>query len=537
MYFKNINNKELQLFHGFTVGNFCISLSDILSSVNLFYIETMISNRLYKIYPLFYTKNIASSNPDDEILDNKCIICSKQNTETYFTFINNPNEDVISLNTALASYKTIGDELETDLFNAIVQAFRTSEFTEEINIVDSHVYGKYGEYIFDFDSATIVDNGVLISTETISNLGTVQLLNPAFKSSSYLLSMKVYSSDDENIVVSSLNIPLIANDIVTIPFDNLELNNVVGFDATVNIVHDIPVISFSKNLSLKISGLYKVDEVLTLTARYTDDDDVLSGSSISFYDDNEFLGTATTNEDGIAIFEYTPLVNKYYKFNAKSEEDNAESNQTLVEIAKNDCILTIEEISRNRIAGTLKTNTRRVSNKNINLHLGSRNIEVTTDNDGEFIYPVPSEYFGDYVTYATFAGDSGYNPCTSNYLNSPIKLKTKLTDVSFNLHFINDRHMCLVVLSGYLKDYDDNPLLNKTINYDIKIKTQGDGNKIVIPYNNTVSTHNLGFFGLSLPLTINESAIMFSASSYTFELKLSFEETDVEFGCSYEGVK
>ena len=74
MYFSNINDAELNQFHGKSIINMDTSLEEILTS-SLFKVETIRSGILWRIYPLFYCESITSSNPDDRILDNKCIIC------------------------------------------------------------------------------------------------------------------------------------------------------------------------------------------------------------------------------------------------------------------------------------------------------------------------------------------------------------------------------------------------------------------------------------------------------------------------------
>jgi hypothetical protein len=68
-YYTNIANKDLQYFHQIPVKNFTIKLSDINTSW-LFKIDEIIEDSIYKIYPLFYTQEIKSSNPNDKILDN-----------------------------------------------------------------------------------------------------------------------------------------------------------------------------------------------------------------------------------------------------------------------------------------------------------------------------------------------------------------------------------------------------------------------------------------------------------------------------------
>ena len=70
MYFSNIGNDELQHFHGTIGADFNISLTEILTS-DLFDVETIIPDKLFRVYPLFYCREILSSNPADKILDNR----------------------------------------------------------------------------------------------------------------------------------------------------------------------------------------------------------------------------------------------------------------------------------------------------------------------------------------------------------------------------------------------------------------------------------------------------------------------------------
>ena len=85
MYFTDITNPELQSYSTDIVDTFSISLTRALTS-KLFKVETIISDKLYKIYPLFYCDRIESSNPDDKVLSNRLVICSKNNS-TFLKFI------------------------------------------------------------------------------------------------------------------------------------------------------------------------------------------------------------------------------------------------------------------------------------------------------------------------------------------------------------------------------------------------------------------------------------------------------------------
>lgn len=75
LYFSNIGDSELAQFHKTISNTFNITFEDALSS-NLFKVENIINNKLYKLYPLFYSDSITSTNEEDEVLENKCIICN-----------------------------------------------------------------------------------------------------------------------------------------------------------------------------------------------------------------------------------------------------------------------------------------------------------------------------------------------------------------------------------------------------------------------------------------------------------------------------
>ena len=250
MYFTDISNEELQYFHGLKVPNFTIKLTDLLTS-DLFKVETIVTDSIYRIFPLFYTTQITSSNAADKIIENKVILCKKESTETFITFISDENESIRDyLN--YGDFFSIGDNLTVNQFNGIVELLREStNHKDNFRLKQGLVAGDWGKYTFDIDSTTIIDTGILITDETLTNLGTVMLTEPLFHYSTYTLKLKVYHMtdinvcndvNDNNIVVDELTIVLEENIPVQIPFNTLDYNYVIGFDAVVEIKHDIPVI-------------------------------------------------------------------------------------------------------------------------------------------------------------------------------------------------------------------------------------------------------------------------------------------------------
>ena len=304
MYFSDVSNKGLTKFHNSqNISNFNISLTDLLSS-ELFNVETIISDSLYRVYPLFYCKEITSTNSADIILDNRCLILTKKATETYLTFIGDVNEPVNDYKDH-SGYYNIEDKLSDSEFNAIVQLLRhDNSFQEAIGVSQGTVKGVYGDYIFDINSTTLIDTGILITKETISNFGTVKLTNAVFPYSTYTLKLKVYHTDNvnvtpedssDNIEVETISVVLINDVEVNIPFDDYDFddNYVIGFDASVEIVHDKPFIHYIKRIILESDkSIIQTGENCEIYATALDYNNApLSGDIVYFYEKLEPLVT------------------------------------------------------------------------------------------------------------------------------------------------------------------------------------------------------------------------------------------------------
>ena len=178
MYYTNITNPELQQFHKVIVPNFTIKLTDILTS-DLFKVDTVISGSIYKVYPLFYTNEITSSNSNDRVLDNQCIICEKLDMETYLTFISDVGGEIRDYSN-YASYFSVGDSLTTAEFNSIVSLLRHNVVNVDGIRINDSVNGVYGVYEFDISDTTILDNGIVVSDETITAEPKVAALDVLF---------------------------------------------------------------------------------------------------------------------------------------------------------------------------------------------------------------------------------------------------------------------------------------------------------------------------------------------------------------------
>ena len=253
MYFKNISNEDLIQFHPVKTRDFMMSLTDVLDS-NLFKIED--NDGVYRIFPLFYCDNIKSNNMSDVILENKCIIASRMSDETYFTFTTNGVDGlpVIPSSFLNNTFKGLNDNLTTDEYNKLVYLVRENYPSTDNIRLNKLVNGNYATYHFrsvNDDIGTILDNGILLSDSLKQNSLQVMLSDPSFHYSRHILHLKIYDFGDgdipfdgdlSNASVTDLSVELVDSEYVDIPLTGEYRYAVIGFDASVEIIHDKPII-------------------------------------------------------------------------------------------------------------------------------------------------------------------------------------------------------------------------------------------------------------------------------------------------------
>lgn len=154
MYFSNISDTELSQYHNEIKNDVEMSLTQVLSS-SLFKIETIIADKIYKIYPLFYCDNIESTNPNDKIVENRLIICEKE-ANTILKFETQPTNDEVELGWSIYiavggfvihCYNKINNKPVTDL--ELIVTLNNKVITVKTN--------EKGEYLYN------VGNSVLMS--------------------------------------------------------------------------------------------------------------------------------------------------------------------------------------------------------------------------------------------------------------------------------------------------------------------------------------------------------------------------------------
>ena len=150
------------------------------------------------------------------------------------------------------NYKTIGEEITEAEFNAYVCLLRQHGGINENLVIEAAVMeNEYGTFNFNFDGATLVDNGILITEETKENPPNILLENALFENSSYTLMFKVMSIEDYNlyedtrqnfISYETFSLELEEGAAIDLPVSELEEGKVILFDVLFSIKHDKPVI-------------------------------------------------------------------------------------------------------------------------------------------------------------------------------------------------------------------------------------------------------------------------------------------------------
>jgi len=292
MYYSNISNKDLLPFHHTLLPNMAITLQETLNN-DLFYIEEV--GEFLKIIPLFNTTSISSNNPSDKILDNKCIIAQNK-PSTYLTFKSN-TEDETEEYVPYSDYYSIGDKLNTDQFNGIVQLIRNHiKNNDHLTLKQGLNNGDYGDYEINIDDATIVDNGILITEETLQNTNTITLKNPSFYYSRYILTLTVLEYATPGIgdntrpetITSTIEIELNKEEPTILPFDDLTVGSVVLFESQVQIDHSTPYIAgfVIDHVDMLESGPIQKGDTGVLSALVSDRNDVgIMGMEVSFYEE------------------------------------------------------------------------------------------------------------------------------------------------------------------------------------------------------------------------------------------------------------
>ena len=445
MYFSNIANEELQHFHKTAGADFSMSLTQILSS-DLFYNESL-GNNIYRIYPMFYCKDIISSNDNDKIIDNSCLIVTKQDHETYLSFMAHDEKSNVLIDEDILDIKKIGESLNTDEFNALVYRLR------KLGVINGHlnfeeinnIAGEYGNYIFNNIKGQLKnDVGIIVNNEIKNNPITVKLENPFFLDAKYVLTFTVTSLTGANIceeesedfkTIETIDIELVEGSEVSIDLTNYTNDSVLLFDFTVAISFDTPEI-VNANFDLNIVSnkeRISLGEEMVLTATLFSDDNV-SGYTVEFFEDNISIGTKATDSEGIANLTYAPQKSTNHVYSCsvlgiiKTVNVLVYNKNTKLSLdISSNSIRVDNEITLTAVLSDHDDNV--LDNMLVKVYENNNLIDtLTTDNEGQFTKTIAHNACNDYIYNVVYEGSDGYLSATSNIVRLNVyKYSTTIT--------------------------------------------------------------------------------------------------------------
>ena len=450
MYFSNIANPELKHFHHTLGADFTMTLTQILHQTNgeydnkLFKVEEIITDSLYRIYPLFYCNTVTSSNSNDKVSNSRCLIVLKQTgKETYFSFITDESKSNVIIDETLIPAKTIRDALTVEEFNALVYRLRKyGTLSGTLNYENTvEITGTYATYKFNNTNGQLRnDTGLIINNRLKNNPVTVKLTNPFFVNARYILTFTVRSLTGANVcnnpnddykVTDTFTIELI--DGVEVPLDLTEYVNdsVLLFDVGVTVSFDVPEIvnnDFLLSLNVDEDSIF-IGESIELTATLTGE--VVANYSIEFYEDNVLIDTIATDNTGKAVLtDYTPLTTRTHiytcKFLGLTQTTNVNVSKkpaTLTLTSDADSIYVGDTIT---LTGTLLINGSAISGLTVKLYDNNTFIaRLTTDSEGKVEYAEDTLSLGNHSFKLVYEGSDAHESVNSN--NSTIIVSKKPT--------------------------------------------------------------------------------------------------------------
>jgi len=390
----------------------------------------------------------------------------------------------------LINYKNIGDEMSDSDLNAYACFLANNKvLTDSFEIKNGAITGSYGNYEFDLSNASIVDNGILITDETLSNNITVKLSNPT-QYATYTLHFSVVRYGDvsildeptDNIETLDLTVDLVADTIVNIPLESLQEYDVILFNSDVTIAHNKPEIVGAYVTDLDITAnpnIIQANETSILEITATDLEHLpVQNKSIQLLKNNTLLDTLVTDSQGKATYTYTGQGSGKLDFIAKYRSLQSET-----------YVITDSMFYDKAILNDPQTNDNWQYGSNLEVVRGTEYTTISETGTSSAYYRANNynEFTGDFI----IEFDLHSIPNNYNYW-----LFTGTSDTPFtmsNLNLTDDAHIKLVVTGLSYAIYidgvkfgSDRTINNRSDTGGLKFRFQLNNNANDLKYSNFV---------------------------------------------------
>ena len=476
MYYGNKNDDELAYFHKKIKAGFSISLTDLLTNT-LFNVEDM-GNSIYRVYPLFYSDRITSSNVNDVILDTRCIILHQESYETYLTFSVDEETDTHALDDDIINTIGTGDSVNTKDFNSMMYRLRRTETLRSSQSFrnGNEVNDQYATFKFSNISGPHNDDGLIINDGIKRLKPNVSFENSVFNNVKYILEFKVVSitgmnvcsGDDEDYITEDTFTVELTQSGIYYPIDLSDYTNdsILLYDFDVIVSFDVPEIDsgFTLDLGADKEWVLKGTE-LELTAQL-DSSGSVDDYTVEFFEDGVLIGTEATDNDGYASLTYTPTVEGMHVYSARCLGQTASVNAEMAKYTPNLTLTSNKSTAYYpsdtfTVSGTLTNPDGAMSGATVKVYTGDILLAtLTTGSSGDFSHTVSvsGSIKRIYDLHGTYDGNStNYEAESSNVV---VTARKRLTNIT--AHATKTANGT-IILSGILRDEWGSILVNKRV--------------------------------------------------------------------------
>ena len=213
--------------------------------------------------------------------------------------------------------------------------------------------------------------------------------------------------------------------IEVIPSEVRGYGNIVGAKSVEDFVPVGSELSFSENVysltaleGLRITLTASQSSIsygssVSLSATVVEDDEPVTGVSVTFYDGSTSLGTATTNSNGVATYTTSSLTVGSHSCTAVYDEKTSNSVSVTVNKLASTISLTVPASGTVGTAYTV-TGTLVPSSGSVKLYENGSLKDTLTVSSGSFSKSITQSNEGTYSYYAVFEGSSTYEGSTSS---------------------------------------------------------------------------------------------------------------------------
>ncbi|MBZ9571177.1 Ig-like domain repeat protein [Methanobrevibacter sp. TMH8] len=300
-----------------------------------------------------------------------------------------------------------------------------------VTIVDSDILENVGDGIHNEDANLNISgsnvsnntgNGITTGSESNSTITYNEIVGNSghgvSNNGTSTIEGNTINDNDGHGIANSGNVTLNDNTIVD--------NNGVGVSNDGNLSGLGNTVDYRTNLTI-INTIVLYNRVNISVKAIDDMGNVIVGATINFYVNGKLVGSAITNNEGIAQFTYTAsssglqnIIASMPEFNSKNTLIStmihlAANNTTSVKVVlENGTVITvsaptINEGKKTNIKATLKdVNGNILKNKKVSLTIKGKTYIATTNNNGIAVFNIAGLKGGKHTLTAKFTGDSNY---------------------------------------------------------------------------------------------------------------------------------